>query len=83
MTTIIHSTVTAPALTSASPMSRETTEGISFSFSTDITGSSAVTEIDADLIPDGKIYTLQGIRINRITSTGIYIIDGKKVFVRK
>ena len=62
---------------------KETAEGISFSFSTDITGSSAVTEIDADLIPDGKIYTLQGIRINRITSTGIYIIDGKKVFVRK
>ena len=61
----------------------ETAEGISFSYSTDITGSSAVTEIDADLIPDGKIYTLQGIRINRISSTGIYIIDGKKVFVRK
>ena len=28
------------------------------------------------------IYTLQGIRIDRITAPGIYIVTGKKVFIK-
>ena len=31
---------------------------------------------------DGKIYDLQGRQINRVTSTGIYIVNGKKVLLR-
>ena len=43
----------------------------------------------ADLIPTDKvavkrgIYTLQGVKVCRITRPGIYLVDGKKVFVNR
>ena len=33
-------------------------------------------------VEEGDIYTLSGVRINRITKTGIYIINGKKRLVK-
>ncbi len=55
---------------------------MSFRFHPNITGSSAVTEIEADGAEPQEIYNLQGIRLDRITSPGIYIVNGKKVLVR-
>ena len=46
----------------------------------------AITDIPSDApqftIAEG-IYTLQGVKVAKITTPGIYIIDGKKVFVGK
>jgi len=62
---------------------RKTDEGMNFNLSFDITATSAVTEIEtAGDNADRVIYNLQGIRVNEITSPGLYIINGKKVLVK-
>lgn len=45
---------------------------------------SGVTNIEDDKVANGPdvIYTLQGIRLERISSPGIYIINGKKTVVK-
>ncbi len=49
-----------------------------------ITGIDAVEAGSADEInnPESVIYTLDGVRIDRITRPGVYIINGKKISVR-
>ena len=44
----------------------------------------AITDItdDSQQCPQG-IYTMQGVKLTKITASGMYIIDGKKVFVEK
>lgn len=46
--------------------------------------TAGITDINADNTAEGEdvIYTLQGIRIDRITTPGLYIKNGKKVIVR-
>ncbi len=43
---------------------------------------SAVNAIDSENNDPDAIYTIQGIRIKRITAPGLYIINGKKVTIR-
>ena len=45
---------------------------------------SAIDTVEVDSVPTGKegIYNLQGIRLNDISQPGIYIVNGKKVFVK-
>lgn len=58
---------------------KKTAEGMSFKFFPNITAS-AVTELEAeDENTPQIIYNLQGVRIDRITSPGIYIVNGRKV----
>ena len=59
---------------------KKSSDGMSFDLSFNTSG---VTEIEIDAL-DGteKIYTLQGMRINRVTTPGIYIVNGKKRFLR-
>lgn len=61
---------------------KKTEDGISFHFYPNITGTSAVTEIDADTEEAKEIYNLQGIKLDRITSPGLYIINGKKTLIK-
>ncbi len=61
---------------------KKTDDGISFHFYPNITGTSAVTEIDADTRDTQEIYNLQGIKLDRITSPGLYIINGKKTLIK-
>lgn len=62
---------------------RESDGRITFSFYPNITGNSAVSEIEmTEDSGDRQIYNLQGVRLDRIPGPGIYIIDGKKVFVK-
>ena len=42
----------------------------------------AVEDIEAEGANNKTIYDLQGRKIEKITSSGIYIIDGKQVFVK-
>ena len=44
--------------------------------------TSAIDSLDADEDATEAIYTLEGIRIERITAPGLYIVGGKKVIVR-
>ena len=44
--------------------------------------TSAVGGIEAESAAADAIYTLEGIRIERITAPGLYIVNGKKVMVR-
>lgn len=60
---------------------KEEDGSISFHFYPNITGTSAVTEIDADTEEAKEIYNLQGIKLDRITSPGLYIINGKKTLI--
>ncbi len=49
-------------------------------------GNSGVEEIPIESIMDlknAKIYNLNGVRPNRIAGPGIYIINGKKVFIKQ
>ena len=56
----------------------------SYSFSFDWAGTTAIENIEVkNPMADGAIYDLTGRKINSIAVTGIYIINGKKVFVRK
>lgn len=42
-----------------------------------------ITNVEADAKPaDNAVYTLQGVRIERITAPGLYIVNGKKVVIK-
>lgn len=47
-----------------------------------LSGGSAVDEIAADPNAEEVIYTLQGIRIKEVTAPGVYIVNGKKRYIR-
>lgn len=54
-------------------------------FTLTMDGNSAVEEIDIDNIDMNQepvIYNLQGLRLRSVTTPGLYIINGKKVYVR-
>lgn len=58
----------------------------SYSFSFDWGGTTGIENIEGvagNNFGEGVIYDLTGRKINSIAVTGIYIIDGKKVFIRK
>ncbi len=58
----------------------------SYSFSFDWGGTTGIENIEGvagNNFGEGAIYDLTGRKINSIAVTGIYIIDGKKVFIRK
>lgn len=61
---------------------KKTDEGMNFNLSFDITSTSAVEEIEMESGSERIIYNIHGIRINEITSPGLYIINGKKVLVK-
>lgn len=61
---------------------KKTERGMSFKFYPNTSGDSAVEGIEADSDTPDVIYNLQGVRLNRITSPGIYIVNGKKTIVR-
>lgn len=46
------------------------------------TGIESVAEESNGLIMNGEWYTLQGVRIDRPTDRGIYIVNGKKILVK-
>ena len=55
-----------------------------YSFSFDWNGTTGIDNIEIkNPMAEGAIYDLTGRKINKIAVSGIYIIDGKKVFVRK
>lgn len=47
----------------------------------DITSAVETLETEESNVPD-VIYTIQGIRVDRITTPGLYIVNGKKVMVK-
>lgn len=62
---------------------KKTDTGMSFRFWPETIADSAVGEIEADDTPaEDIIYTIQGIRIPRISAPGLYIVNGKKVIVK-
>ena len=56
--------------------------GISFLYHPLTPEDAAVDEINASSGSPRSIFTLQGIPLDRIPGPGIYIVDGKKVFVK-
>ena len=55
-----------------------------YSFSFDWNGTTGIDNIEIkNPMAEGAIYDLTGRKINKIAVSGIYIINGKKVFVRK
>lgn len=46
-------------------------------------GTTGIEEIGEQKTADNEIYDLQGRKIDEITESGIYIIDGKKIFIKK
>lgn len=55
-------------------------ERFSFSVDNTATGINSITTGDS---VEKKIYTLQGIRVSKMTTPGIYIVNGKKVVKRR
>lgn len=45
------------------------------------TGIAEITSGNSDT-PVKTVYNLQGIRIDKVTSAGLYIVNGKKVFMK-
>ena len=45
--------------------------------------TTAIDEIDNNTSKPTEIYTLNGVKVKEITQSGIYIVNGKKVFVKK
>ena len=45
--------------------------------------TTAIDEIDNSDTKPTEIYTLNGIKVKEITQSGIYIVNGKKTFVKK
>lgn len=54
-----------------------------FFFDGDATGIDDVTAADAASENNSGVYDLQGRKLERVTEPGIYIVNGKKVFVRE
>lgn len=48
-----------------------------------LSSASGIGEVKADNDRDDIIYDLKGNRLNEVTKTGIYIVNGKKVFIEK
>lgn len=48
-----------------------------------LSSASGIAEVKADNGKDVIIYDLKGNRLNEVTKTGIYIVNGKKVFIEK
>lgn len=48
-----------------------------------LSSASGIGEVKADNGKDIIIYDLKGNRLNEVTKTGIYIVNGKKVFIEK
>lgn len=48
-----------------------------------LSSASGIGEVKADNGKDVIIYDLKGNRLNEVTKTGIYIVNGKKVFIEK
>lgn len=42
----------------------------------------AIQNVEASVSRTNSIYTLQGVKVNEITSSGIYVVNGKKVLVK-
>ncbi|MBQ8271196.1 MAG: chitobiase/beta-hexosaminidase C-terminal domain-containing protein [Bacteroidaceae bacterium] len=58
----------------------------SYSFSFDWGGTTGIENIEgaaSNSFGNGAIYDITGRKINEVAVSGIYIIDGKKVFIRK
>ena len=51
-----------------------------YSINTTLTG---IREINTDTNAQKVIYDLQGRRIEHVTKAGVYIINGKKLFIKK
>ncbi|MBP5422007.1 MAG: hypothetical protein J6Y78_06180 [Paludibacteraceae bacterium] len=45
--------------------------------------TTAINEIDYNTSKPTEIYTLNGIKVKEITQSGIYIVNGKKTFVKR
>jgi hypothetical protein len=45
--------------------------------------TTAIDEIDNNTSKPTEIYTLNGVKVKEITQSGIYIVNGKKTFVKK
>ncbi|MEE3414236.1 MAG: hypothetical protein VZR53_02585 [Prevotella sp.] len=45
--------------------------------------TTAINEIDNSDTKPTEIYTLNGVKVKEITQSGIYIVNGKKTFVKK
>lgn len=45
--------------------------------------TTAINEIDNNTSKPTEIYTLNGIKVKEITQSGIYIVNGKKTFVKR
>lgn len=54
-----------------------------FFFDGDATGIDDITAADAASENNSGVYDLQGRKLERVTEPGIYIVNGKKVFVRE
>lgn len=61
---------------------KKTEKGMSFRFSPDASGDTAVEGVEAETDMPDVVYNLQGVPQGRITSPGIYIVNGKKTIVR-
>lgn len=48
-----------------------------------LSSPSAIGEVKADNGKDVIIFDLKGNRLNEVTKTGVYIVNGKKVFIEK
>ena len=69
-----------PSSVKASDCYVNTEDRFSFSVDNTATGIHGVTTGDN---VEKKIYTLQGIRVSKMTTPGIYIVNGKKVVKRR
>ena len=49
-----------------------------------VTDSTSIDDVEEEMNPAFEgIYDLNGRKLNEITKTGIYIVNGKKVFIKK
>lgn len=69
-----------PSFVKASDCYVNTEERFPFSVDNTATGINSITTGDS---VEKKIYTLQGVRVSKMTTPGIYIVNGKKVVKRR